>query len=575
MFKLLKYMEDYKWKALSAPFFKLLECVFELFVPLVMTRIIDIGIANGDRDYVLRMSMVLVGLAVVGFACTCMAQYFAAKASALFIQNVKHATFKHIESLSYRQLDDLGTSTLMTRLTSDMNQVQTGTNLALRLLLRSPFIVFGAMVMAFTIDFQMALIFAVAIPVLGAVVAWIMLTSLPLYSRVQNELDDVLRLTRENLTGIRVIRAFNLQSREKEHYDRESDELMHSNIVVGNISALLNPLTYVIINVAVIVLLYSGALKVNSGVLSSGQIVAMYNYMSQILVELIKLASLIITITKSITCGNRIEQILEITPEIDFTGEKVSDGKEMAVEFDHVSFNYHADSEEALSDISFKVKAGDTVGIIGSTGSGKSTVVNLIPRFYEATSGEVKVNGHNVNDLDPESLRSIIAMVPQKAVLFKGTVRSNLLWGNDQAEDRELVEALKQAQSYDFIMKKEGLDTVVEQGGSNFSGGQRQRLTIARALVRKPQILVLDDSASALDYLTETQLRKTVRELPYPHTTFIVSQRTSSIKHADMILVLDDGKLVGKGTHEQLLENCAVYQEIYYSQYPKEDGAHE
>ena len=575
MWKLLRYMDEYRGKALLAPVFKFMECVFELFVPLIMTKIIDIGIPNSDTGYIFRMCLILILLALVGFSCTTMAQYFAAKASALFVRKIKHATFDHVQKLSYSQLDNLGTSTLITRLTSDMNQIQTGVNLALRLLLRSPIIVFGAMIMAFTIDFQEALIFAVAIPVLSAIVAGVMLTTLPLYTKVQAKLDTVLRKTRENLIGVRVIRAFNLQEREVDSYNEESKNLQRLNVHVGKISAMMNPLTYAVINISVVVLLYTGALKVNNSTLTSGQVVALYNYMSQILIELIKLASLIITITKAITCSNRVEQILEIQPAIISNGVSMSEGGEYAVSFRDVSLNYHINSEESLSDISFNVPKGAVVGIIGSTGSGKSSIVNMIPRFYEATRGTVEVNGQDVKDVDFEQLRSRIAVVPQKAVLFRGTVRSNLLWGNPNADDSELTEALKLSQSYDFIMAKQGLDTPVEQNGSNFSGGQRQRLTIARALVRKPEILILDDSASALDYLTETKLRQAIKELPYLHTTFIVSQRTSSIRHADIILVMEDGKLVGQGTHGQLLQNCPVYQEIYYSQYRKEENSHE
>ncbi|MBQ3383806.1 MAG: ABC transporter ATP-binding protein [Erysipelotrichaceae bacterium] len=575
MWKLLKYMDENRFQTFLAPMFKFMECVFELFVPLIMTRIIDIGIHNSDAAYIFRMCMILILLALVGFLCTTMAQYFAAKASALFVRKVKHAAFDHVQKLSYSQLDQLGTSTLITRLTSDMNQIQTGVNLALRLRLRSPIIVFGAMIMAFTIDVQEALIFAVAIPVLGAVVAGVMMTTLPLFSKVQSMLDTVLRKTRENLIGSRVIRAFNLEEREIEAYDRESENLRKLNIFVGRISAAMNPVTYAIINIAIVILFYLGSVKVDRGNLTSGQVVALYNYMSQILIELIKLASLIITISKAITCGNRVEQILEIEPAIVSNGCSFEGSSIYAVEFRNVTLNYHINSEASLSDISFRVPKGYTVGIIGSTGSGKSSVVNLIPRFYEATKGTVEVNGCDVRDVDVEQLRQLIATVPQKAVLFRGTVRSNLLWGNENATDEELTEALKLSQSYEFIMAKEGLDTPVEQGGRNFSGGQRQRLTIARALVRKPQILILDDSASALDYLTETRLRQAVKDLPYQHTTFIVSQRTSSIRHADMILVLDDGMLVGKGTHEELLNSCEVYKEIYYSQYRREGSDHE
>lgn len=573
MFKLLKYMKKHKWIALTAPFFKLLECTFELMVPLVMKNIIDKGIPSSDINSVIHSCFILFLLAIVGFSCTVMAQYFAARSSAMFVRDVKHATFDHIQSLSYSQLDKLTTSSLITRMTSDMNQVQTGTNLTLRLLLRSPFIVFGAVVMAFIVNKDQASIFVVAVPILFAIVITIMVACLPLYRKVQSQLDVILRKTRENLTGVRVIRAFNLEEQEKEKYDDETDVLNRLQQHVGRISNLMNPLTYVVVNVSIVALLYTGAIKVNSGLLSKGEIIALYNYMSQILVELIKLTSLVITITKSIASGNRIQEILETEPSI-ISGNTDLSECDIAVEFDNVSLSYHSGAEEALHDVSFTVRKGSTVGLIGSTGSGKSSVINLIPRYYDCSEGTVRINGSDSRSLNTDSLRRSIGTVPQKAVLFKGTVRSNLLWGNEEASDEELIEALKLAQAYDFIAGKDGLNTVVEQGGSNFSGGQRQRLTIARALVRKPQILILDDSTSALDYATEAKLRSVLKNLPYECTTFIVSQRTGSIKHADLILVMDDGDLVGKGTHQQLLKECEVYQEIYYSQYQKEETAY-
>ncbi len=573
MWKLLKYLKKYKFQALMAPFFKFLECVFELLVPLVVSQIIDVGIPTNDTNYILKMCGILIVLALTGFSCTLVAQWFAANASAKFVMDIKHVTFEHIQKLSWSQLDKLGTSTLITRLTSDMNQIQTGVNLALRLLLRSPIIVFGAMIMAFTVNSQEALVFVVAIPILAIIVAGIMIACLPLYQKVQEKLDIVLRKTRENLTGVRVIRAFRLENNEVNEYDKETEELKAIQQKVGHISSLMNPLTYVVVYVSVAVLFYLGAFNVNSGALTKGEMVALYNYMSQILTELIKLASLIITITKSIACGNRVQEILDIEPEIvDEPSNLASPTSNLSVEFKDVSLNYNLDSEASLKDISFKIPKKATVGIIGSTGSGKSSVVNLIPRFYQATTGSVEINGNDVKNYSVEELRHLVSVVPQKAVLFTGTVRSNLLWGNQQATDEQLWQALRKAQAEDFILTKDGLDTVVEQNGANFSGGQRQRLTIARALVRNPEIVILDDSASALDYATEAKLRKEINALPY--TTFIVSQRTSSIRHADIILVMEDGQLVGKGTHEELLKTCEVYKEIYDSQYKKEEAAY-
>ena len=574
MLKLLKYLHKYRRQAITAPFFKLLEVIFELFVPLVVARIIDIGIAAQDRNYIIRMCLLLGLLAVIGFSCTLAAQYFAARTAAGFARDVKHDLFDHIQSFSYRQLDKAGTSTLITRLTSDMNQIQTGINLSLRLLLRSPFVVFGAMVMAFTIDVSSALIFALIIPVLSVIIFFIMLKTVPLYQAVQNQLDRVLKTTRENLTGNRVIRAFNLQKQEMEKYGQQSDALNALSRKVGRISALMNPLTYVIINVGVVTLLYVGAIKVNNGNLSSGQVVALYNYMSQILVELVKLANLIITITKSFACGNRVQAILDEPTAPETAGEIPQPSGDYIVEFDHVSLKYHTNALPALYDINFQVRSGETIGIIGSTGCGKSSVINLIENFYQPTEGRVLIKGADARNYPGESLRKMIGIVPQRAVLFSGTVRSNLLWGNENAGDEELIEALKQAEGFEIVERKQGLDTVVEQNGTNFSGGQRQRLTIARALVRRPDILILDDSASALDFATEARLRKTIRSLDYHPTCFIVSQRTSSIMHADKILVMEDGRLVMAGTHEELLRDCEVYQEIYYSQFRKEEEAY-
>ncbi|MCR5067269.1 MAG: ABC transporter ATP-binding protein/permease [Erysipelotrichaceae bacterium] len=574
MLKLLKYLHKYRRQAITAPFFKLLEVIFELFVPLVVARIIDIGIACQDRNYVVRMCLLLGLLAVIGFSCTLAAQYFAARTAAGFARDVKHDLFDHIQSFSYRQLDKVGTSTLITRLTSDMNQIQTGINLSLRLLLRSPFVVFGAMVMAFTIDVSSTLIFVLIIPVLSVIIFFIMLKTVPLYQAVQNQLDRVLKTTRENLTGNRVIRAFNLQKQEMDKYGQQSNVLNALLRKVGRISALMNPLTYVIINIGVVTLLYVGALKVNSGTLSSGQVVALYNYMSQILVELVKLANLIITITKSFACGNRVQAILDEQADPETVGEIPQPSGDYIVEFDHVSLKYHHNALPALYDIRFQVRSGETIGIIGSTGCGKSSVINLIENFYQPTEGRVLIKGADARNYPGESLRKMIGIVPQRAVLFSGTVRSNLLWGNESASDEELIEALKQAEGFEIVERKQGLDTVVEQNGTNFSGGQRQRLTIARALVRRPDILILDDSASALDFATEARLRKTIRSLDYHPTCFIVSQRTSSIMHADKILVMEDGRLVMAGTHEELLRDCEVYQEIYYSQFRKEEEAY-
>ena len=567
MKKLLVYLKDYIKESILGPLFKLLEALFELFVPLVIAAIIDTGIENGDTGYIIKMCLVLVLLGFVGLAFSITAQYFAAKASVGFVSKIRHVLFGHIQSLSYSELDQIGTSTLITRMTSDMNQVQNGMNLALRLLLRSPFVVFGAMIMAFTIDVPSAMIFVYVTIVLLIVVFGIMLGSIPLYKKVQQKLDAVMTVTRENLTGVRVIRAFCKEDEETDDFINKNNELTASQKFVGKISALMNPVTYVIINLAIIRLIHTGAVRVEAGILTQGAVVALYNYMSQILVELIKLANLIINITKSIACGNRIQAVLDIKPDLESGNSSCNEG---SVEFDHVNLRYKNAGADSLSDITFTAAKGETIGIIGGTGSGKSSLVNLIPRFYDAASGEVKVGGVNVKDMDVELLREKIGVVPQKAVLFHGTIRENMQWGVTNASDDEIMEAIEAAQGLDVIKAKGGLECEIEQGGKNLSGGQRQRLTIARALVKKPEILILDDSASALDFATDAALRKSLRELDYHPTVFIVSQRTSSIQHADRIIVLDDGAAVGIGTHDELMKSCSVYQEIYNSQFKKE-----
>lgn len=584
MKKLLVYLKDYKKESVLGPLFKLLEATFELIVPLVMAAIIDTGVATGDKSYIMKMCMVLVLLAVIGLTCSITAQYFAAKAAVGFATKLRHALFAHIESLSFTEMDTVGTATLITRMTSDVNQVQNGVNLVLRLFLRSPFIVFGAMVMAFTIDVKAALVFVVTIPLLSIIVFGIMLISIPLYKKVQSALDKVLGITRENLTGSRVIRAFNKEDDEKVHFNENNDLLTRAQIYVGKISALMNPLTYVIINGAIVVLVWTGAVRVDNGYITQGEVVALINYMSQILVELVKLANLIININKSIACGNRIQSIFEMQPSItDGSGQKVdkvrtdtadrSEEAEYAVEFSHVGLTYAGAGDESLTDIDFKVKKGETIGIIGGTGSGKSSVVNLIPRFYDVTSGFIKVDGKDVKDYPLEELRGKIGTVLQKAVLFHGTICENLKWGNPDATEEDLNRAITVAQAKEFVDNKEGrLDFEIEQGGKNLSGGQRQRLMIARAVVKKPEILILDDSASALDFATDAALRKAIREMEGETTVFIVSQRAASIQHADRIVVLDDGKIVGLGTSEELLESCEVYQEIYNSQFKKQEG---
>lgn len=573
MRKLIYYLKDYKKESILAPLFKMLEALFELFVPIVMAKVIDVGIPLGDKNYIIRMCLVMILLGIIGLACSITAQYFSAKAASGFATKLRHSLFEHIQSLSFTEMDTIGTSTLITRMTSDINQVQNGVNMFLRLFMRSPFIVFGAMVMAFTIDVKAALIFVVAIPVLSVVVFGIMYASIPLYKNVQSRLDTVLGITRENLTGVRVIRAFHKEENETEKFEDANNSLASLQIFVGKISALMNPMTYVIVNLAIAALVWTGGMRVNTGIITQGEVVALINYMSQVLVELIKLANLIVLINKAIACGNRVQSVFEIKSSMDETENPVSPDKktDYAVEFNHVCLRYGKSDVDSLTDIDFNVKRGETIGIIGGTGSGKSSVVNMIPRFYDACEGEVLVDGINVKDYAINDLRQKIGIVMQKAVLFKGTIRDNLLWGNENASEEDIYEALKVSQALEVVEgKKNGLDSEVAQGGKNFSGGQKQRLTIARALVRKPEILILDDSASALDYATDAALRKAIREMDNSPTVFIVSQRASSIQYADKIIVLDDGKIAGIGTHKELINNCGVYQEIYYSQFSKD-----
>ena len=571
MKKLLVYLKDYKKESILGPLFKLLEASFELLVPLVVTKIIDVGIATGDVHYIVRMVLLMVGLALIGLICSITAQYFAAKAAVGFAAGLKSALFRHIQSLSYSEMDHLGTASLITRMTSDVNQLQSGVNLVLRLFLRSPFIVFGAMVMAFTIDVRSALVFAVAIPLLSVVVFGIMLLTMPLYRRAQAGLDRLLRRTRENLSGVRVIRAFHKEAEETAQFAEENESLTRLQLFVGRISALMNPLTYVLINSAIVALIWTGAWQVERGALTQGQVVALVNYMSQILVELIKLANLIISLTKCVACGNRVQALFDIKSSQEVTSDKdVIGNADYAVEFRGVSLKYKNAGEDSLTGMDFAVKRGETVGIIGGTGSGKSSLVNMIPRFYDATAGEVLIGGRDVKSFEIPELRERIGIVPQKAVLFKGSIRDNMRWGKDDATDDEILAAAKTAQAADVIESKGGLDFEIEQGGKNLSGGQRQRFTIARALVRKPEILILDDSASALDFATDAALRKSIREMDTNPTVFIVSQRTSSIQHADKIIVLDDGKIAGIGKHDELLNSCPVYSEIYNSQFKKE-----
>ena len=574
MKQLLVYLKDYKKESILGPLFKLLEASFELIVPLVVASMIDVGIAGSNKGYIVKMCLIMAVLGLIGLICSVTAQFFAAKAAVGFATRLRHGLFAHIQSLSFSQMDQEGTSTLITRMTSDINQVQSGVNLVLRLFLRSPFIVFGAMIMAFTVDVKAALVFVGVIPVLSVIVFGIMLISIPLFKKVQARLDQVLGITRENLTGVRVIRAFGEEEHEIRKFDEGTDALKHMQMVAARFSALMNPLTYVVVNGGLIVLIYVGAIRVETGLLTSGQVVALVNYMSQILVELVKLANLIITVTKAVACGNRIQSILEIPAGMEqgTIKEKEENAISGTVEFDHVSLRYYEGGEEALTDIHFKANKGDVIGVIGGTGSGKSSLVNLIPRFYDVERGSVKVDGRDVREYSLEELRDKIGMVMQKAVLFHGTIRDNLKWGNEEASDDELWEALRIAQAEEFVLKKEKqLDEMIEQEGRNLSGGQKQRLSIARALVKKPEILILDDSASALDYATDASLRKALREMPGETTVFIVSQRASSLMHADTIIVLDDGDVAGMGTHEELLKNCQVYQEIYYSQFERKE----
>lgn len=573
MRKLVIYLSSYKKESFLAPFFKLLEVVFDLIVPLVVARIIDVGIVNNDRIYILQQFLILLLMAAIGLACSFTAQFYAARASVGFATKVRQALFDHIQTLSFTELDTLGTDTLITRITDDVNQVQNGLNLGLRLLLRSPFIVIGAMVMAFMINVRCALIFVLAIPILFVVVFSIMLVSIPLFKKVQGHLDHVTGLTRENLTGVRVIRAFSQEESSVRDFDSANLALTKLNEFVGRISALLNPLTYLLINMATVFLIYKAGIEVNLGNLKQGQVVALYNYMAQIIVELIKLASLIITLNKSMACADRVASVFNLSSSMTYPEETKADNDntDTAVAFEHVSFTYEGAGAASLSDVSFSVKRGQTVGIIGSTGSGKSTLVNLIARFYDATAGSVFLNGKNIKDYSRNDLCDRIGVVPQKSVLFKGTIRDNLHWGNPDATDEVLWNALDVAQARDVVEAKEGcLNFDIAQNGRNLSGGQRQRLTIARALVKHPELLILDDSASALDFATDAALRKALHNYCKGTTTFLVSQRAASIRQANLILVLDDGSLVGTGTHDDLLEHCSIYQEIYYSQFPEE-----
>lgn len=573
------YLKDYKKESILAPLFKLLEAFFELMVPLVMANIIDYGISNRNMGYIGKMGLLLLLLGVVGLASSITAQFFAAKAAVGVSTKLRQALFDHIEDLSFTDIDKAGTSTMITRMTSDVNQVQSGINMTLRLFLRSPIIVFGAMIMAFTIDVKCALIFVVAIPLLSIVVFGIILSTIPMYKKVQSRLDQVLGITRENLTGVRVIRAFHQEAKEEERFRENNEALSAMQIFVGKISACMNPVTYVIVNGAIIALIYTGAVQVNIGNLSQGEVVAIINYMNQILVELVKLANLIVTMTKALACAERVASVFDIGADAAYVGaqnQKLADKVDKSapfLDFKHVSLTYQGAGAPTLQDMNFTVNRGDTVGIIGGTGSGKTSLVNLIPGFYPATEGEILLEGRDIRTMSDEELRGRIGVVPQKAVLFKGTIRSNLQWGKPDATEEEMWKALELAQASEVVEGKDGkLDATVAQNGKNFSGGQRQRLTIARALVRNPEILILDDSASALDYATDAKLRAALRTLENKTTTFIVSQRASTIRHADKIIVLDDGEIAGVGTHDELLKDCTVYQEIYYSQYPEQRG---
>lgn len=585
MKKLLRYLKAYRKESIIAPLFKMLEASFELFVPLVIAKVVDIGIPNEDFGYIARMGILLILLGIIGLTCSLTAQYFSAKAAVGFGTALRSDLFAHINSLSYEEIDKTGTSTLITRMTNDINQIQSGVNLVLRLFLRSPFIVFGAMVMAFTIDIKAALVFVVAIPLLAVVVFGIMAASIPLYKKVQKQLDKVLLITRENLTGVRVIRSVCRQEHEKETFEEANSSLMNLQVFVGRISAFLNPVTYIIVNVALLALVWIGALQVDSGIITQGEVIALVNYMSQILVELIKLANLIINITKSLACANRINEVFDLEPSVkDIASDNTENTSQMvytnsatssadeAVAFRNVSFAYGGSKEYSLENIDFTVKKGETIGIIGGTGSGKSTLVNLLPRFYDVQEGEVLISGKNVKEFALADLRKKFGIVPQRAVLFKGTIKENIRYGKEDATDEEILKALETAQALDFVQKKkDGLDSFVEQGGSNLSGGQKQRLTIARALVSNPEFLILDDSASALDFATDAALRKAIRQNTENCTVFLVSQRATTIKDADKILVLDDGQLAGCGTHKELLSSCDVYREICLSQLSKEE----
>lgn len=579
MKRLMMYLKDYKKESILAPLFKLLEAFFELMVPLVMANIIDYGISKRNMGYIGKMGLLLLLLGVVGLASSITAQFFAAKAAVGVSTKLRQALFDHIEDLSFTDIDKAGTSTMITRMTSDVNQVQSGINMTLRLFLRSPIIVFGAMIMAFTIDVKCALIFVVAIPLLSIVVFGIILSTIPMYKKVQSRLDQVLGITRENLTGVRVIRAFHQEAKEEERFRENNEALSAMQIFVGKISACMNPVTYIIVNGAIIALIYTGAVQVNIGNLSQGEVVAIINYMNQILVELVKLANLIVTMTKALACAERVASVFDIGADAAYVGaqnQKLADKVDKSapfLDFKHVSLTYQGAGAPTLQDMNFTVNRGDTVGIIGGTGSGKTSLVNLIPGFYPATEGEILLEGRDIRTMSDEELRGRIGVVPQKAVLFKGTIRSNLQWGKPDATEEEMWKALELAQASEVVDGKPGkLDATVAQNGKNFSGGQRQRLTIARALVRNPEILILDDSASALDYATDAKLRAAIRTLEDKTTTFIVSQRASTIRHADKIIVLDDGEIAGMGTHDELLKDCTVYQEIYYSQYPEQRG---
>lgn len=562
---IIKYLRHYIKESILAPLFKMLEASFELFVPLVMAAIIDTGIKNSDKPYIFKMGMVLVGLAIVGFISALTAQYFAAKAAVGFGKELRGDLYRHINTLSYSEIDKIGTSTLITRLTADVNQMQTAVNLFLRLFLRSPFIVIGAVVMAFTVDPKTAIIFAVSIPLLAVVVFGIMFYSVPIYKKVQNRLDSVMRMTRENLSGVRVIRAFNHEQREIEDFDKCSEELKDMQLYGGKISAYLNPITYVIVNLSIVLIIYVGGLRVDTGRLTQGEVISLINYMSQVLVELIKLSNLIINLTKSVACGNRINDVFKIKPSIN-DGSGIKTENDTAVEFDHVSATYAGSNEKSLDSLTLNVPRGSTVGIIGATGSGKTTLINLIPRFYDVSGGSLKVNGTDVRNYNVDELRKLVGVVPQKAALVSGTVRDNMKWGKPDATDEEINAALKTAQALDFVDEKDGLDSKILQGGKNLSGGQIQRLTIARALVRKPEILILDDSSSALDFATDAALRRAIKSDTDNMTVFIVSQRFSTIKNADTIIVLDDGRVCGIGKHDELFESCEEYRDICESQ---------